>query len=181
MLLQENYTLVHINVVNCNISSCGACHIATALCTNGTLQHLNLSQNPIGVEGAASFAEMLQQNKSLNTLWLSDDSICKEGTQKLIDSLTENTTLESLWLPYEYRSRVADRRVKFIVRGGGHSDIYHTMEDQECITIMDTSCLHTFILITNSVVIPLTLHMDCTLLCTIITIIIVNILIIRML
>ena len=181
MLLQENYTLVHINVVNCNISSCGACRIAIALCTNGTLQHLNLSQNPIGVEGAASFAEMLQQNKSLNTLCLSDDSICNEGTQKLIDSLTKNTTLESLWLPHKYQSRAADRRIDFVDYGGIHIDTYHTMEDQECITSMDTLCLHTFIPITNAIAISLMLHMDCTLLCTIITIIIVNILIIRML
>ena len=181
LLLQENCTLVHINLINCNINSCGACHIATALRTNGTLQHLDLSQNPIGVEGAASFAEMLQQNKSLTTLCLSDNSICNEGTQKLIDSLTENTTLESLWLSSEYQSHVADRRVVFVDYGGVHIDTYHTMEDQECITIMDTFCLHNFISITNFVVILLTMHMDCTLLCTIVTIIIVNILIIRML
>ena len=174
LLLQENSTLVHINLVNCNINSSGACQMATAICMNGTLQHLDLSQNPIGVKGAASFAEMLHQNKSLKALCLSDDTICEEGTQKLVDSLTENTTLESLWLSPKYQSRVADRRVSFVSYGGMHIGSYHTIEDQECITLMDTFCLFNFFLITNFAVISLTIHLDCTLLCTILTIIIVN-------
>ena len=109
-VLRTNNSLVCLDLEHHNTD--GACHLASALCTNDTLQELYLGGDLTGVKGTAAFAEMLLKNTSLRVLSLQDNSIGEiQGTQKLIDSLKQNTKLEMLWLPKKCKLSVSSSEV----------------------------------------------------------------------
>ncbi len=70
---------------------------------NQTLLRLNLCHNPINMNGAAALASMLSVNTSLKILYLShNEQIGHVGALRLISSLQDdNKTLATLSLPAE--------------------------------------------------------------------------------
>ena len=89
-LLENDHTLVCLELRNCNIVLDGACQLAS------TLQELDLRGNLIGVEGATAFAEMLRTNHTLVNLNLGDCNIDSGGTCQLTSALCTNDTLQKL-------------------------------------------------------------------------------------
>jgi len=97
-LIHSSKSLEKLSVIDCNIDSEGACHLAQ----NTTLRDLNLSHNPFGREGAISLAGILHTNISLQILALSDCTPPGEkGTHKLLNAMTINSTVQHLILPKE--------------------------------------------------------------------------------
>ena len=109
-VLRTNKSLAYLDLEHHNTD--GACHLASAVCTNDTLQELYLGGDLTGVKGTTAFAEMLLKNKSLRILSLQDNSVGEiQGIQILIDSLKHNTKLEMLWLPKKCKLSVASSYV----------------------------------------------------------------------
>ncbi|CAF3973106.1 unnamed protein product [Rotaria sp. Silwood2] len=98
--LKENTTLTTISLENNQISDQGAQYFANALLQNKTLTTLNLRSNQIRPQGIQYLASALQQNQKLTTLNLRSNMISNIGTSYLANALQQNRTLTTLNLAH---------------------------------------------------------------------------------
>ncbi len=101
--LSANSSMKTLGMFNCSIGGEGAELLSTGLEENRTLLGLDLCCNPINVNGAAALASMLTVNTSLEILYLShNEQIGYVGALTLISALQDdNKTLATLSLPAE--------------------------------------------------------------------------------
>ena len=101
--LSANSSIKTVGMVKCSIDGEGAELLSTGLEENRTLLGLDLRCNPINVNGAAALASMLTVNTSLQILYLSHNKqIGHVGALRLISALQDdNKTLVTLSLPAE--------------------------------------------------------------------------------
>ena len=101
--LSANSSLKTLGMASCSIDGEGAELLSTGLEENQTLLGLDLRQNLINVNGAAALASMLTVNTSLKMLYLSHNKqIGHVGALRLISALQDdNKTLVTLSLPAE--------------------------------------------------------------------------------
>ena len=86
----------------CRIDEEGAILLTSGLEENKSLVRINLSGNNINTNGAAALASMLEVNKSLKKLDLSKNRLTgTEGALRLIIALEHNKTLKKLILSSE--------------------------------------------------------------------------------
>ncbi|CAF1112619.1 unnamed protein product [Adineta steineri] len=89
--LQNNKTLIQLDLSRNQIKDIGACHLSIGLQLNQTLTILDLSHNQIGDTGISELSVGLKSNKILTTLDLSDNQIKNEGARFLSAILKLNT------------------------------------------------------------------------------------------
>ncbi|CAF1018138.1 unnamed protein product [Adineta steineri] len=94
--LQNNKTLIQLDLSRNQIKDIGACHLSIGLQLNQTLTILDLSHNQIGDTGISELSVGLKSNKILTTLDLSDNQIKNEGARFLSAILKLNTALTTL-------------------------------------------------------------------------------------
>jgi Ran GTPase-activating protein (RanGAP) involved in mRNA processing and transport len=94
--LQKNTSLESLRLWHNKIGNTGALAIAKMLFTNSTLLRLELGGNNIGPEGCKDLAQALQYNTSLTRLGLEECKISCEGAMELATMLQTNTTLLTL-------------------------------------------------------------------------------------
>ena len=94
--LQQNKTLISLDIGNNNIDSNGAIEIAEVLKINNTLTEINISNNKIGESGTIAIADALKINKTLKKLDISNNKIGNIGASALYEALKINNTLAKL-------------------------------------------------------------------------------------
>ncbi|CAF1379797.1 unnamed protein product [Adineta steineri] len=99
-VLQQNETLMTLNLEFNLIDDQGALHLANALQKNKTLTTLYLQFNKISSEGAGHLAIALQQNQTLTTLDLRGNFLNSRAAQYIADTLLKNKTLVTLCLSH---------------------------------------------------------------------------------
>ncbi len=101
--LSANSSLKTLGMIGCLIDGEGAELLSTGLEENRTLLGLDLRENHVNMNGAASLASMLAVNTSLKILYLShNEQIGHVGALRLISALQDdNKTLATLGLPAE--------------------------------------------------------------------------------
>ncbi|KAH0624139.1 hypothetical protein JD844_007571 [Phrynosoma platyrhinos] len=91
--LQDNHTLLYLNLMFNDIGTIGAEFIAKALHRNETLLYLRMTGNKIDNKGGMYFAAMIQVNNTIQKLDFGD---CDLGTQSLIALATVLNHNESI-------------------------------------------------------------------------------------
>ncbi|CAF1018177.1 unnamed protein product [Adineta steineri] len=94
--LQNNKTLIQLDLSRNQIKDIGACHLSIGLQLNQTLTILDLSHNQIGDTGISELSVGLKSNKILATLDLSANKIKDEGARFLSIMLRSNKALTTL-------------------------------------------------------------------------------------
>ena len=93
-MLQVNKTLTHLNLSgNWTFFDSGAYCVFQGLQDNTTLVYLNLSSTGITDKGAEYIAQTLKYNRSLRTLDISKNRLADNGFACIDKSLKTNTTL----------------------------------------------------------------------------------------
>ena len=96
--LENNKTIISLNLYENSTSNKGATEIATMLQTNTTLTSLILWNNRLGTEEVKTIAKALQANTTLTSLNLGFNYIGGSGATEIAAMLQTNTTLTSLIL-----------------------------------------------------------------------------------
>ncbi|CAF3867465.1 unnamed protein product [Adineta steineri] len=91
--LKHNTTIVTLNLNNNNIEREGLQYLIDALENNTTITTLSICGNQIGDEGARHLSYGLRSNRTLTTLRISRNQIRDEGLRHLTNALQHNTTL----------------------------------------------------------------------------------------
>ncbi|CAF1029883.1 unnamed protein product [Adineta steineri] len=91
--IQEDKTLIELNLENSNKISKDMIYLACALKHNTTIVTLNLNNNNIEREGLQYLIDALENNTTLTTLRISRNQIRDEGLRHLTNALQHNTTL----------------------------------------------------------------------------------------
>ena len=95
-MLQQNQTLIKVDISECKMGSVNACCLARALYSNTTLTVLIMKLNSVGEKGALAMAEMLKHNTTLTELDMSWNSVGERGALAMAEVLKHNTTLTVL-------------------------------------------------------------------------------------
>ena len=95
-MLQQNQSLINVDISLCNIDSDSACCLVKALYSNTALTVLDMSKNSVGERGALAIAEMLKYNTTLTVLDMSKNSVGEKGALAMAEMLKYNTTLTVL-------------------------------------------------------------------------------------
>ena len=94
--LNDNCSLVSMNLSACNLTSVGAQKLSDALRDNGVVQELNISLNALQDDGVQYLANAVRFNKRLKSLRLVSCGMTDEGLVSLADALEVNYSLECL-------------------------------------------------------------------------------------
>ena len=107
-MLEQNQSLIKVNISNCNIDSDGTCYLARALLSNTTLTLtvLEMRMNSAGSKGAVAIAEILKDNTTLKVLDMCRNAVGRMGALAMAEMLKHNTTLTVLDMSWNY---VCDR------------------------------------------------------------------------
>ena len=88
-VIEQNKTLVHIELNNNKIGNRGAIRLAEALQKNTSLESLSLWHNKIGDDGVSAIAKMLFTNSTLLDLELGANHIKRNGCKALAHALRD--------------------------------------------------------------------------------------------
>ncbi|CAF4120123.1 unnamed protein product [Adineta steineri] len=94
--IQEDKTLIELNLENSNKISKDMIYLACALKHNTTIVTLNLNNNNIEQEGIQYLIDALENNTTITTLTMDGNQIGAQGVQHLAESLQNNTTIMTL-------------------------------------------------------------------------------------
>lgn len=94
--LQENRSIVHIDLSHNEIANLGARLLAGLIENNPTISSLILSDNKIHADGGSHIGRALMENSTLEELDLRLNRLSDRGGAKIFDGLAENDALQSL-------------------------------------------------------------------------------------
>ena len=113
-MLQQNKSLIQVDISRCKIDSDCACCLAKALYINTTLTVLAMVYNSLGAEGGLAMAKMLKHNTSLTVLDMSWNLVDNRGMLAMAEMLKHNTTLEVLHM-LQCENTIGDEGAKALV------------------------------------------------------------------
>ena len=105
-MLQQNSSLVALNLGTSMVGDVGAEQLSKVLRTNRSLRMLVLSSNQIGISGGEALASLLIEGSSITELDISANRIGDDGGAAFGLALSRNTTLRKLNLGYNLMNDV---------------------------------------------------------------------------
>ena len=94
--IQVNTTLQKLDIYNNQVSDDGAAAISDGLKSNNTLLEFNMSSNQITNVGAKKIGEAIQVNIALQKLDISNNKVSDDGAAAISNSLKSNNSLQEL-------------------------------------------------------------------------------------